>query len=147
MSPVAAFRRYLQEALCADRIRPCCTGISYMKHYVQIASVCAALVSVTGRIMCRSHPSVLQWYHRLNRPYDFHEVRCTNSLKTKEVEQALVPENRLKSQPILLCPTVAPEGQDLIIIIIIEASRSHSDTPQSVEILWTGDQPYAETST
>jgi hypothetical protein len=28
------------------------------------------------------------------------------------------------------------EGQDLI----IEASRSHSDTPHSVELLWTSDQ-------
>ena len=31
--------------------------------------------------------------------------------------------------------------------LIIEASRSHSDTPQSVGHLWTGDQPDAETST
>jgi len=29
----------------------------------------------------------------------------------------------------------------------IEASRSHSVTPQSVGLLWTGDQPDAETST
>jgi hypothetical protein len=36
-------------------------------------------------------------------------------------------------------------GQGLI--IIIEASRSHSDTPHSVGLLWTSDQPDAETST
>jgi hypothetical protein len=30
---------------------------------------------------------------------------------------------------------------------IIQASQSHSDTPQSVGLLWTSDQPYAETST
>ena len=30
--------------------------------------------------------------------------------------------------------------------LIIEASRSHSDTPHSVGLLWTGDQPDAETS-
>jgi hypothetical protein len=30
---------------------------------------------------------------------------------------------------------------------IIEASRSHSDTADSVELLWTNDQPDAETST
>jgi hypothetical protein len=35
-------------------------------------------------------------------------------------------------------------GQDLL---IIEASRSHSDTPQSVEIHQTSDRPDAETST
>jgi hypothetical protein len=32
-------------------------------------------------------------------------------------------------------------------LLIIEASRSHSDTPQSVGLLWTSDQPDAETST
>ena len=37
-----------------------------------------------------------------------------------------------------------PVGQGLL---IIEASRSHSDTPQPVGLLWTSDQPEAETST
>jgi hypothetical protein len=32
-------------------------------------------------------------------------------------------------------------------LLIIEVSRSHSDTPQSVGLLWTSDQPDAETST
>jgi hypothetical protein len=32
-------------------------------------------------------------------------------------------------------------------LLIIEASRSHSDTPHSVGRLWTSDQPDAETST
>jgi hypothetical protein len=33
-------------------------------------------------------------------------------------------------------------------LLIIEASRSHTlDTPQSVGLLWTSDQPVAETST
>jgi len=35
-------------------------------------------------------------------------------------------------------------GQDLL---IMDASRSHSDTPHSVELLWTSDQSGAETST
>jgi len=35
-------------------------------------------------------------------------------------------------------------GQDLL---IIEASRSHSDTPHWVGLLWTSDQPDEETST
>jgi hypothetical protein len=35
-------------------------------------------------------------------------------------------------------------GQSLL---IIEASRSHLDTPHSVGLLWTSDQPYTETST
>jgi len=37
-----------------------------------------------------------------------------------------------------------PVGQGLL---IIEDLRSHSDTPHSVEVLWTSDQPVAETST
>jgi len=32
-------------------------------------------------------------------------------------------------------------------VLIIEASRSYSDTPHSVELLWTSDQPDVETST
>jgi hypothetical protein len=36
-----------------------------------------------------------------------------------------------------------PVGQGLL---IIQASRSHSDTPHSVVLLWTSDQPVAETS-
>ena len=32
-------------------------------------------------------------------------------------------------------------------LLIIEASRSHSDTSHSVGLLWTSDQPVAETST
>ena len=31
--------------------------------------------------------------------------------------------------------------------LIIEASRSHSDTPYSVGLLWMSDQPDTETST
>jgi len=31
--------------------------------------------------------------------------------------------------------------------LIIEASLSHSDTPHSVGLLWTSDQPDAETTT
>jgi hypothetical protein len=41
-------------------------------------------------------------------------------------------------------PEQPPVGQGLP---IIEASRSHSDTPHSVGLLWTSDQPVAETPT
>jgi hypothetical protein len=30
-------------------------------------------------------------------------------------------------------------------LLIVEASRSHSDTPHSIGLLWTSDQPDAET--
>ena len=45
---------------------------------------------------------------------------------------------------IALQPSYSPLNQDLL---IIEASRSHSGTPQSVGHLWTSDQPHADTST
>ena len=32
-------------------------------------------------------------------------------------------------------------------ILIVEISRSHSDTPHSVGLLWQSDQPDVETST
>jgi len=32
-------------------------------------------------------------------------------------------------------------------VLIIEASRLHSDTPFSVGLLWTSDQPDAQTAT
>jgi len=32
-------------------------------------------------------------------------------------------------------------------LLIREVSRSHNDAPQSVGLLWTSDQPVAETST
>jgi len=38
----------------------------------------------------------------------------------------------------------SPVGQDLL---IIDAPLSHSDTPHSVGLLWTSDQPDEETST
>jgi len=42
--------------------------------------------------------------------------------------------------PMALQPTVAKD------LLIIESSRSHSDTPHSAGLLWTSDQPDAETS-
>ena len=43
-----------------------------------------------------------------------------------------------------LTPQQPPVGQGLL---TVEASRSHSVTPHSVGLLWTSDQPAAETST
>jgi hypothetical protein len=42
------------------------------------------------------------------------------------------------------CGATAPIGYGLL---FIEVSRSHSDTPHSVRLLWTSDRPVAETST
>jgi hypothetical protein len=43
-----------------------------------------------------------------------------------------------------------PSGEKPLVgqgLLNVEASRSHSDTPHSVGLLWTSDQPDAETST
>jgi hypothetical protein len=37
--------------------------------------------------------------------------------------------------------------QPLMGLLVVEASRSHSDIPYSVGLLWKSDQPVAETST
>jgi len=55
-------------------------------------------------------------------------------------------QSRLRIQ-IFFCFTAARQplfGQG---ILIIAASRSHSDTSHSVGLLWTSDQPEAQTST
>jgi hypothetical protein len=39
-------------------------------------------------------------------------------------------------------PAIVGQG-----FFIIDASRTHSDTPQSVGLLWTGDQPAADITT
>jgi len=44
----------------------------------------------------------------------------------------------------LLIAQQPPVGQGLP---IIEASLSHSDTPHSIGLLWTSDQPVSETYT
>jgi len=46
--------------------------------------------------------------------------------------------------------TPTPNGGQPLVgqgLLIIDTSRSHSDTPHSVGFLWTSDQPDAETST
>jgi len=60
----------------------------------------------------------------------------------------LVPNDRMTGNHGLekICKEAAttPSGPGPL---ITEVSRSHSDTPQSVVLLWTGDQPGAETPT
>jgi len=60
--------------------------------------------------------------------------------------QSKRPSKRLSRKPKLdfVYSATDPVGQGLL---IIEASRSHSDTPHSVGLLWTSDQPVAENST
>jgi hypothetical protein len=49
-----------------------------------------------------------------------------------------------------VCVCVFPMAQQPLVdqgLLIVEASRSHSDTPHSVGLLWTSDRSDAETST
>ena len=49
-----------------------------------------------------------------------------------------------------MVPAIFPTAKQSSVgqgLFIIEASHSHLDTPHSVGLLWTSDQPVAETST
>ena len=50
---------------------------------------------------------------------------------------------------LLICPFVFMAQQPLVVqdLLIVEVSRSHSGTPQSVGLLWKSDQPDPEIST
>jgi hypothetical protein len=48
------------------------------------------------------------------------------------------------TEPLFLTAKQTLLGQDPL---IIKASQSHSDTPHSVGLLWTSDQPDTENST
>jgi hypothetical protein len=66
-------------------------------------------------------------------------VLCT--FEYERTINAFQPEQKNIFFPIVQQPLV---GHGLL---ITEASRSHSDTPHSTGLLWTGDQPIAETCT
>jgi len=77
-------------------------------------------------------------------------------LRTNQIQRAYLPPTRLFIIKRLLdTPNLfiyfffyhdrtAPVGQG---ILIVKASRSHSDTHHSVGLVWKSDQPDAETST
>jgi len=56
---------------------------------------------------------------------------------------ALKPLSLTIKEPLFFNDLTALIGQGLL---IVEASRSYSDTPHSVGLLWTNDRPVAETS-
>jgi hypothetical protein len=58
--------------------------------------------------------------------------------------EILLHSKRFRTDPLIFCMAQQPVVDRGL---IMEASRSHSDTPHSVGHLWTGDQPVAETST
>jgi hypothetical protein len=50
-----------------------------------------------------------------------------------------------KGKELLLCRLLLLDGSTaVLVLLILKASRSHSDTPHSVGLLWTCDQPDAE---
>jgi hypothetical protein len=60
-----------------------------------------------------------------------------------EIQPIYVAINQITGKTLFFIAQEPPVGQGLL---IIKASRSHSDTPHSVRLLWTRDQPWAQTS-
>ena len=54
---------------------------------------------------------------------------------------------KLVEHKLLLLLPVAQQPLVGLVFLIIEALRSHSDTPHSVGLLWTSDRPVAEQHT
>ena len=82
----------------------------------------------------------------INRQYQINENPVT-SLSSLELKQFHDIDNNLKRKLITYFFFIAQQplvGQGLF---TVEASRSHSATPHSTRLLWTSDQPDAETST
>jgi hypothetical protein len=48
-----------------------------------------------------------------------------------------------ESTEFFICGATVPSG----VLLTVQAARSHSNTPQSVRLLWTSDKLVAETST
>jgi hypothetical protein len=75
-------------------------------------------------------------------------IKCNNTTKytkrSKEGNQVEQLTGSVGKFPPLPMAQQPPVGQGLP---TVEASRSHSDTPHSVGLLWTRDRPVAETST
>jgi hypothetical protein len=69
--------------------------------------------------------------------------KCSTRLQRTKAAQ-VVHKSSLISSNIFLMVQQPLVGQGLL---IFQASRSHSDTAQSVGLIWTSDQPDAETST
>jgi len=91
------------------------------------------------------HSHVLNTTSKVQLPTNWH-------LKTNQIQRAyLAPTPFLLLRDCCILQiyflyhgTTDPVGQGLL---MIKYSRSHSDTPHSVGLVWTRDQPDAETST
>ena len=73
-----------------------------------------------------------------------HKMDIRKNYEDTKLKQKLWFRNFVKWPPFLSMVQYPPVSQGLL---IIEASRSHLDIPQSVGSLWTSDQPDTETST
>ena len=94
---------------------------------------------------CMIRPSWFLWDHKLALYHLNITILFTSSQPVGYTYHCMTTVNHT---PLLncFCPMVQqpPVGQG---ILIIETSRSHSDTSHSLRLLWTGYQPVAETST
>jgi len=62
-------------------------------------------------------------------------------------KRGITREFQISTMGHLISCFMAPEPLVGQALLIIEASRSHSDTPHSIGLLWMSDQPEAETCT
>jgi len=95
----------------------------------------------------QSHCS--RWPHTLTRNkfcsvYSFERARTHTHTHTHTHTQCSSLRKIMPTQHTFFRVLTAPVFLDLL---IVEVSRSHSDTPHSVRLVWTSDQPIAETST
>jgi hypothetical protein len=80
----------------------------------------------------------------LHRTHPTATVLCSQGAWLTDIMKQIFSKGKSYFNEIIFLPVAQqpPVGQGLL---IIEASRSHSDTPHSVGLLWTSDQPHAET--
>jgi hypothetical protein len=75
-----------------------------------------------------------------------HKLNLTKPYEENKYAFSHWTNNILHPHPSIFSP-LAQQSLGGESLLTIEASRSHSDTPQSVRLPWTSDHPTAETST
>jgi hypothetical protein len=98
-----------------------------------------ALKAMIGKMVRRMWRHVV-WY--LSNDNSEEQIATTFNIGTRRRSSTLQSHSNIHQSFLHGAePLVGPD------LSMIEASRSHSDTPHSVGPLWTSDQPDAETST
>jgi hypothetical protein len=102
------------------------------KEMLPLLSICSVLIDEWLMVMWETWWKICYIFQNKNSYFAFSEKKCNENPK-------------LWLKPGIYCTEQQPlMGQGFL---IIEDWRSHSDTPLTVELLWTSDQPDSETST